>query len=632
MTEDKEQHSTSEDRCSYSLHPDEVDIDSAGMGSDLDRKGPITEEWTCQHEAHPDFDFCVFHMPLANREEKGITDSDISDQLIHIIQSDDEEVKELVGATFGDVDLTEVAIQSSDNKAVDLRYTKINGTLDFSWSSIDIPIYFEFGEIFKIEAIGATFESRVSFHGSDIGKRARFIDAEFNDKIFFSYVTFKEGASFGRATFNKRADFNVATFYRGPSSLIGAQFDNVEFQGETIFRVASFFGKARFYRTEFKSQAEFGNSIFNGRADFRESDFRKKASFDGVSFKKQQNRNIPGTTFESAQFERSASFSRVEFNRIVEFKKVRFHESLEFSEKDDPEFPAKYVVHLSEATISEGDFTRADDGRIFFDFTSAELGDLSLESSSDSDNVLRYCRFINTDFQGFDFTKYKNELSQENWLINRVDEDFRIEVENEENLVSSDFMNTFLKAKNGAKLVGDTESASAFLIKEMRCRRDRHKKTYENLNIRDLDRWVMFGQFYANKLMDVTSAFGERPRRVVITSVLVIMLSGLIYPVSFIPGFDGITEDSPQGLVYHTYGLPEMSQIRSLGDILDLFVDAVDLFVSSIYFSIATFITLGYGDMQPIGWGTQLLASIEAFIGAFLVALFVFSLGKQVSR
>lgn len=621
-----------EDRCSYSLHPDEVNIDSVGMGSDLDRKGPITEKWTCQHESHPDSGFCVFHMSLEEREEKGITDGDISDRLINIIKTDDEDKKELLGATFNDVDLAEASIRTSDNKPIDLRYADIHGTLDFSWSSINTPIYAEFAELSKIHAIGTTFDSRVSFHGSNVAERSKFIDAEFTDKVFFSHVTFKNGASFGRGTFAKLANFNEVTFYRGSASLIGGQFAHVEFRDQAIFRVASFFGKTGFYRTEFKSQAEFGNCIFNGRADFRESEFKEKVSFDGVSFKKQPDRNIPGTTFESAQFVRSAAFSRVEFNGIAEFEKVRFQESVEFSEKDDPEFPAKYLVHLADTTISDGDITCNTDGRVFFDFTSAELGPVNIESSTDDDNVLKYCRFINTDFHGFDFTKYKEELSQEDWLINRVAEDFRIEIEDEDNLVSSDFMNTFMKAKNGAKLVGDTETASAFLIKEMRCRRDRHMKTYKNRGIWDIDRWIFYGQFYANKLMDVTSAFGERPRRVIFTSAIVILLSALIYPVSFIPGFGGVTEDNPRGIVHHSYTLPEISQLTDLGSLLDVVVDTVDMFLSSIYFSIVTFTTLGYGDMQPIGWGTQLLASIEAFVGAFLVALFVFSLGKQVSR
>lgn len=631
MTEVSIQQLTSKEECSFSLHPGEVDRDSPGTRSGLDRRGPITEEWICPHGSHPDSDFCVFHMPIMEQEEKGITNIDISNKLLSIIR-DDGGKKELLGAIFGDIDLTEVSLRTSDNKPVDLRYAKIHGTLDFSWSSIDTPIYAEFAEINEIQAISTTFNFQVSFHRSNIDERAKFIDTEFTDKVFFSDVTFKEGASFGRGAFEKRADFNGATFYRGKSSLVGGKFDNAAFRSEADFRLASFFGKARFYRTEFKSRAEFGNSIFNGRADFRGSNFVEKACFDGVSFKKQPGRNIPGTTFKRAQFESSVAFSRAEFNGVAEFEKVRFQESVKFSGKEDSEFIADYVVRLFDTKISGGEITHTEEGRAFFDFTAAELGDLKIESSNDNYNVLRYCRFINTDFQEFDFTKYKEELSQENWLINRVVDDFRIGIENEANLVSSDFMNTFLKAKNGAKIVGDTESASAFLIKEMQCRRDRHKKTYRNRSIWDLDRWIFFGQFHANKLMDVTSAYGERPRRVIFTSVIVIMLSALIYPVSFIPGFGGITENNPNGIIRHSYNIPSISQLTDVSSLTDIVVNTMDMFLSSFYFSISTFITLGYGDMQPVGWATQLLASIEAFIGAFLVALFVFSLGKQVSR
>ncbi len=50
-----------------------------------------------------------------------------------------------------------------------------------------------------------------------------------------------------------------------------------------------------------------------------------------------------------------------------------------------------------------------------------------------------------------------------------------------------------------------------------------------------------------------------------------------------------------------------------------------------LYFSIVTFTTLGYGDLRPcanVTWA-RMVASLEAFIGAFMIALFVWTLARR---
>jgi len=52
---------------------------------------------------------------------------------------------------------------------------------------------------------------------------------------------------------------------------------------------------------------------------------------------------------------------------------------------------------------------------------------------------------------------------------------------------------------------------------------------------------------------------------------------------------------------------------------------------SSLYFSIMTFVTLGYGDFAPVG-GAKIWAGLEAFLGVTLIALFTVAWGRKMIR
>ena len=59
--------------------------------------------------------------------------------------------------------------------------------------------------------------------------------------------------------------------------------------------------------------------------------------------------------------------------------------------------------------------------------------------------------------------------------------------------------------------------------------------------------------------------------------------------------------------------------------------DWISILSANLYFSAVTFTTLGYGDIQPASPVAQALASIESFLGALLMALLVFVLGRQTA-
>ncbi|MCU4799781.1 pentapeptide repeat-containing protein [Halobacteria archaeon HArc-gm2] len=106
-----------------------------------------------------------------------------------------------------------------------------------------------------------------------------------------------------------------------------------------------------------------------------------------------------------------------------------------------------------------------------------------------------------------------------------------------------------------------------------------------------------------------TSLYGESPWHVIATSLIVIFLGAILYPLF------GVREVASETI--HSYGGVSVGEIPIV-------------FAKSIYFSTSTFTTLGYGDVQPTGWG-QAVATVESFIGAILIALLVFVFSRQAT-
>jgi hypothetical protein len=96
----------------------------------------------------------------------------------------------------------------------------------------------------------------------------------------------------------------------------------------------------------------------------------------------------------------------------------------------------------------------------------------------------------------------------------------------------------------------------------------------------------------------LSCGYGERPRRAIATSLLLIL--------GYAAAFAFLDLRGPEGLVGRD-------------------------FAQCAYFSTVTFTTLGYGDIIPLG-GARYLAATEAFLGAWMMALFVFVFCRRMIR
>lgn len=146
-----------------------------------------------------------------------------------------------------------------------------------------------------------------------------------------------------------------------------------------------------------------------------------------------------------------------------------------------------------------------------------------------------------------------------------------------------------------AEIRGHFNNTGTFFHKEMIMRRQQ------------LPRWS--SARLLSRLVDLFCGYGERPDRVIISSMIVVVLFAFAF---FLAGVNGA-----EGEIGFSSTASYQENLRAL--------------LVCCYYSVVTFTTLGYGDIVPIGW-TRLLASLEAFIGAFAVALFVVVFVKKMTR
>ncbi len=108
--------------------------------------------------------------------------------------------------------------------------------------------------------------------------------------------------------------------------------------------------------------------------------------------------------------------------------------------------------------------------------------------------------------------------------------------------------------------------------------------------------------------------YGENPWRLLWWAMVVILTCAAIYPIT------GISVPVWQdGSVIMTY-----SSAHGLGEI-------GHVLLNSLYLSVITFTTVGYGDVLPMGLLSHIAAASEALSGIFFFGIFVFTLGRRVS-
>ncbi|NHN59628.1 MULTISPECIES: pentapeptide repeat-containing protein [Halorussus] len=362
--------------------------------------------------------------------------------------------------------------------------------------------------------------------------------------------------------------------------------------------------------------------------------------------------NCAGTNFIDADFNTPPIFEGTEFDRSTQLCRNLIDAKLNNADLSETEFTDLTLTgaNLKEANLSsadiEADFTNADLSNIYaFD---ADLSNSKLERT-----VLDGANLQSADLRGAKIhsavisdavidhdTKFDRISPYEEAARNKKNLDSKIEHLNraiwsynslsrlsKANALSKQAQQYYIKEKDlkrklsWLKLCGPTSSGSNEQMGILTTKISQFQNLLSTSNtpnkrfrIRFMGQVRLLLKSVKAEISRCTIKYGEGHWNVLFSLCVVTLLYSFIYPIWGIQQGDKVLKYSV-----------------TLNSILsrDIYIDW-EIWVNSIYFSVVTFTTLGYGDVQPVGFAKYVAAS-EAVIGASLMALLVFVLGRRAT-
>ncbi|MDX1744530.1 MAG: pentapeptide repeat-containing protein [Halobacteriales archaeon] len=239
---------------------------------------------------------------------------------------------------------------------------------------------------------------------------------------------------------------------------------------------------------------------------------------------------------------------------------------------------------LSNADLSDADCPSLDARGAHF--TDADLEGANLRNANLNGSELRNCRLAGSDLTGA-----------------RIDESTKLDhnhvYESEGRL--DDAARVYRSYAELATEAGLVSSAIDFIVRERDLRR---RQAWASGRLRDA---------LGLETLRLTSRYGLSPLRVLLVSVVIVSIFAVLYPTV------GAVQDTTTGAVY------SFSDLEGTPDRIGVVI------FNTVYFSVVTFTTLGYGDIYPVGPVAKYLATVESFIGVVLMVLLGFVLGNRAT-
>src|SRR5665648_174618 len=359
-----------------------------------------------------------------------------------------------------------------------------------------------------------------------------------------------------------------------------AYFIEATFKGLAYFKGATFSGVANLSETTFKGQADFTEATFEGVANFIGATFEEvayftKATFEEVAYFIEATFKVLAY-FKGATFSGVANLSETTFKGQADFTEATFEEVAYFTKatfEGDADFKLKYLIkgiNLLKLKVFSGKKISINvmNGKGKISFKRAYLENIYL------DIELVECVLID-----FTDTLFRNTKVEKDKIKNHILQ--------EKEKKFSKAKEIYLLLKNNFHSIGQYEDESWAYKKE----KDMERKS--NCHFNTLHKWLW--SCFLNGIF----GYGIQPSKVIMSAILIITLFSFLF---MNPGISNIV------------GIEEITSNN---------------FFDCLYFSTITFTTLGYGDFRPLEGLGRFLAGSEAFIGAFMMALFVYTFARR---
>ncbi|ELY93789.1 hypothetical protein C483_03899 [Natrialba hulunbeirensis JCM 10989] len=605
-----------ERQCQYEFNPG-VWERTAETGNTLDTSELNADgTWRCHRAADGNSGYCRFHTPLAERDwEPSETVAALRDAICGKSGGNDNNSdndgkrdrrrsKQFIGATFVSLDLRHETLAARDNYPIDLRHVTIEEGADLRKATLENPLQFD-GAICNGDFECSTIRAQQSVTVADahIGGDLRAGDARFGDRVSISDTVVRGDLSLPDATFSGRA------VCRGVEVGRGIDAPGARFADDALFDRVTAIEESSFSNASFQGEAFFSGATFAGGLNWWNVTVAGPTRFGGATIRQE-------AMFQDGTFEDVVRLTNVTVPSRAVFAQTTFADRLLLTGLECDADAC--LVDLSGAVLSGGRLETTDS--LTYDLSGAEVGPIEWGTGSDSETggaavternsdtenrtepvPLSLSQFIieNTHFDGFDFRDrtVRSALESSGWRLHEWNHENESGCGGDERQLSPETLeSTYLKAKHGAKAVGDSKAAGEFFRHEMRYRRDGHAKRAREVGW-SRSRIVDSGKWVANAVFGAVAGHGERPGRVVLTAAGIVAGFALLYAALW-PG-------SPP------YGGA----------------------VGYLMFSLESFVTLVLGGSVPVErTAVRLAAQVQAFVGAFLIALFVFTLTRSIQR
>lgn len=412
------------------------------------------------------------------------------------------------------------------------------------------------------------FKNSVFFNNATFAGDANFKRVKFSMEADFSGVTFSKVAVFNDATFSKEAIFNDVKF----CDL--SVFNRTTFTDTTHFNQAKFFGKVLADLPTFAGEVTFSGAIFSKNTLFNAANFSGKAIFNNKT-EFLSDAGFFGTTFtgnadfNQVNFYKAAIFDQVKFIGSAKFRLVDFRGAARFD----------WAKFIGDANFHQVDFR----GAAGFDCAKFN-GDAKFDGVTFKD----ISKIHMTDTYFYDLHGLL-EILEKNKIELGISE-----------------TKTIFFSENIKIILGD-KSAARYPI--------------ENRQINDARYLMSYKKKHPNwyRLWFWCSNCGRSFGKFACWSLGLVLLFALIYwpPPAFFPDcwIDVCNKIGPR--------FQQTIEVYK-GEPLDL--------LSSIYFSIVTFTTLGFGDIIAANWMARVLVTIEVILGYVTLGGLISILANKVAR